>query len=185
MKIKAMYYTDKTGQVITMRSGEEQDGEQLRQLAKKGYEETRFLSKEPEDFTFTAEQEAGFIMTMLHDPRAVLIFAELDGQLIGNAMMHPIADAGRQKHRCQVGITILKEHWGKGIGTGLFILLIAAAREAGFEQMELEVVSDNERGIKLYEKMGFKEYGRRPNSFKYKDGTYADMTLMSLDLRSN
>lgn len=183
MRIKPMEYTAKNGQIITMRSGEEEDGEQLRQLAKKGYEETRFLSKEPEDFTFTAEQEAGFIMTLRNDPRAVLLFAELDGQIIGNAMMHPVANVGRQKHRCQVGITILKEHWGKGIGTGLFILLIAAAREAGYEQMELEVVSDNERGIRLYEKVGFKEYGRRPNSFKYKDGSYADMMLMALDLR--
>ena len=185
MRIKPMYYTAKNGQIITMRSAEEEDGEQLRQLAKKGYEETRFLSREAEEFDKTAEQESAWILHMLHDPRTVLLFAELDGQLLGNAMMHPVADAGRQKHRCQVGITILKEHWGKGIGTGLFILLIAAAREAGFEQMELEVVSDNERGIRLYEKMGFKEYGRRPNSFKYKDGTYADMTLMALDLRIN
>lgn len=185
MRIKPMLYTAKNGQQITMRSADEQEGEQLLQLAKQGYAETKFLSREPEDFNMTVEQETGWILNMLHDPKAVLLFAELDGQVIGNAMMHPVANAGRQKHRCQVGITILKEHWNKGIGTGLFILLIAAAREAGFEQMELEVVSCNERGIKLYEKMGFKEYGRRPNSFKYKDGTYADMILMSLDLRIN
>lgn len=183
MKIKPMEYTAKNGRLITMRSGEEQDGESLRQLALKGYTETKFLSKEPEDFTMTAEQESAWILRMLHDPRAVLLFAELDGEIIGNAMMHPVADSGRQTHRCQVGITIVKEHWNNGIGTGLFILLIAAAREAGFEQMELEVVSDNKRGIALYEKLGFKEYGRRPNSFRYKDGSYADMTLMALDLR--
>ncbi len=185
MKVEAMEYTAKNGQTVILRSGAEEDGEQLRHLAWQAYGETRFLSKEQEEFTLTAEQESAWIMHMLHDPKAVLLMAELNGEIIGDAMMHPVAVSGRQKHRCQAGITVLKAHWGNGIGKALFLLLIAAAKEAGYEQMELEVVSDNERAIVLYDRLGFKEYGRRPNSFRYQDGTYADMTLMALDLRNS
>ena len=182
MKIEAMNHTMKNGQTVILRSGVEADGEQLRQLAWQAYGETRFLSKEQEEFHLTAEQESVWIMRMLHDPRAVLLMAELDGQIVGDGMIHPVSEGSRQRHRCQVGITVLKDHWNKGIGKALFVLMIAAAKEAGYEQMELEVVSDNKRAIALYEKLGFQEYGRRPNSFKYKDGSYGDMTLMVLDI---
>ena len=38
--------------------------------------------------------------------------------------------------------------------------------------MELNVVSRNERAVKLYEKMGFVKSGSIPNAMKHKDGTY-------------
>ena len=52
----------------------------------------------------------------------------------------------------------------------------------GYEQLELEVVSSNERGIALYKKLGFEAYGLRKKSFKYRDGHYEDEYLMSLNL---
>lgn len=182
MKIEAMEYKAKNGETVIMRSGEKTDGEQLRKLAWQAYGETRFLSKEQDEFTLTAEQETAWILRMLHEPRAVLLMAELNGEVVGDAMMHPVAESSRQRHRCQAGITVLEPHWGKGIGKGLFALLIAVAKEAGYTQMELEVVADNERAVALYKKLGFVEYGRRPNSFHYRDGSYADMLLMVLDL---
>ena len=52
----------------------------------------------------------------------------------------------------------------------------------GLEMIELEVVCENKRAIALYEKHGFRIYGTRPHSFKYRDGSYADEHLMLLDL---
>ena len=56
--------------------------------------------------------------------------------------------------------------------------LIAHARQASFEQIELEVVSANRRAISLYVKYGFKVYGTRPHGLKYADGSYADDYMM-------
>lgn len=55
---------------------------------------------------------------------------------------------------------------------------IEQARQHGFEQMELEVVTRNVRAIGLYEKMGFEVYGIRKNAMKLKDGTYYSELLM-------
>jgi len=44
------------------------------------------------------------------------------------------------------------------------------AKEAGYEQAELEVISENKRAVALYEKFGFVKYGTLPDNMKYSDG---------------
>ena len=56
--------------------------------------------------------------------------------------------------------------------------LVAFAREAGYEQLELTVESKNIRAINLYLKNGFVVYGTRPHGMKYADGTYENDYLM-------
>ena len=60
--------------------------------------------------------------------------------------------------------------------------LIAFAKQAGYELLELEVASSNTSAIRLYDKLGFVVYGQRPCSLKLKDGTYYDELLMVLEL---
>ena len=57
-------------------------------------------------------------------------------------------------------------------------LAIDQTRANGFEQLELEVYSDNSRAIHLYEKFGFERYGIQPRAFKLKDGSYRDEIIM-------
>ena len=52
------------------------------------------------------------------------------------------------------------------------------AKQAGYEQVELEVISDNVGAIALYKKLGFEKYGSFPNNMKYQDGKYADADWM-------
>ena len=52
------------------------------------------------------------------------------------------------------------------------------AKEAGYEQAELEVISDNQRAIALYRSLGFEKYGTFPDNVRYSDGTYADADWM-------
>ena len=80
---------------------------------------------------------------------------------------------------------VLKSHWGMGVGTALLRVLVEQAKTTALEQLELEVVSTNERAIRLYERFGFTEFARHPRKLKYRDGSYADMVLMMLELRRN
>ncbi|MDO5089733.1 MAG: hypothetical protein Q4D53_08100 [Leptotrichiaceae bacterium] len=48
----------------------------------------------------------------------------------------------------------------------------------GYEQIELEVYSDNHRALSLYKKFGFKKWGCIPNGYKLKDGTYNNCIKM-------
>ena len=56
--------------------------------------------------------------------------------------------------------------------------VLTLAKEFGYEQVELEVISGNDRALGLYQHVGFVQTGRMPNAFQYDDGTYRDEIQM-------
>ena len=56
--------------------------------------------------------------------------------------------------------------------------ILEAAKKAGYEQAELEVITDNKSAIALYENLGFEKYGHFPDNIKYENGNYADACWM-------
>ena len=57
------------------------------------------------------------------------------------------------------------------------MIRIAEKRE-GLLQLELEVIEGNDRALALYKKMGFREYGFRPDAIRLKDGRMLGEILM-------
>lgn len=55
-------------------------------------------------------------------------------------------------------------------------------KEKDVEQLELGVVTQNNRAISMYENLGFEIYGTKKHALKYGDGTYADEYFMCLFL---
>ena len=45
-------------------------------------------------------------------------------------------------------------------------------------KLDLSVADDNDRAIKLYERMGFKVTGREVHALKHADGDYSDWVMM-------
>lgn len=71
---------------------------------------------------------------------------------------------------------------GQGIGYALTAACIDCARQAGYLQLELDVVADNARAIALYKKLGFVEYGRNPRGFRKRNGDYQELVYMRVEL---
>jgi len=59
---------------------------------------------------------------------------------------------------------------------------VACARKAGYEQLELDVVADNERAVAMYRHAGFVEYGSNPRGFKTRESRYQELVYMRLEL---
>ena len=68
---------------------------------------------------------------------------------------------------------------GAGIGQRLISLLVESARQTGIETLTLDVRGDNTGAIRLYERLGFTEYGRRRSFVAFGAHRY-DQVLMSL-----
>ena len=85
-------------------------------------------------------------------------------------------------HRARFGISVLKELWGMGIGRMLMESCIDCARRAGYTQLELEVVADNERAMSLYRRAGFVEYGRNPRGYWSSSTGFQELVHMRLEL---
>jgi RimJ/RimL family protein N-acetyltransferase len=82
-------------------------------------------------------------------------------------------------HAGNLGIGIVKEYRGRGIGTELMAKAIAHAKEIGLEKIELDVYESNRAAIRLYKKFGFKAEGKRIKSAKI-DGRYENLIPMGL-----
>ena len=80
------------------------------------------------------------------------------------------------------GISIDKAYWGLGIGRALTEACIACARTAGYAQIELSVVADNRSAVALYERFGFREYGRNPRGFRSRISGWQELIEMRLEI---
>jgi RimJ/RimL family protein N-acetyltransferase len=83
------------------------------------------------------------------------------------------------RHVGRLGIGMVPEVRGRGLGRRLMMEGIDAARRQGMERIELEVFASNTRAIALYESLGFRHEGRKRHARKL-DGAYDDDVLMAL-----
>ena len=178
MRMPAESLLLKNGKTCVLRSVEPEDAEHMISYMKIMLGETPFLLRTPEEFDYSVEGEAEVLTRRRDDPRALMILAEADGEIVATSDVMPMGTKSRTLHRATLGMSVRKDYWRLGIGSAMMERLIAQARQSGFEQIELEVVSTNRRAIGLYVKYGFQVYGTRLHGIKYPDGSYADDYLM-------
>lgn len=158
-----------------------EDAEELLALLRKIGSETDNLSFGAEGLPFSVEQERAFIKSLMESTSSVMLLAKKDGKIVGDASFTGNTRE-RMKHRGEIGISVLKEAWGQGIGRQLMEATIAFAKNtAHAEIISLEVRSDNIRAIRLYEKFGFEKIGTFKGFCKV-DGKMIDFDLMNLYL---
>ena len=152
--------TLKDGRAAILRAPEMRDAQALIDLLKTVYAETHFLSSYPEEITLSREDEERWIAGHRESPLVYDILCEVNGEIVGSCNLLRKKQI-KMRHRATVGITVRQAYWNLGIGTAMFREMIALARAWGVEQLELEYVEGNERGVRLYEKMGFTYAGEK------------------------
>ena len=109
----------------------------------------------------------------------LLLLAERDGHIVGNAGLHPAATQLRRRHAMMLGISVVPSAQGQGVGHTLMAALLDYADNwAQVLRVELTVFSDNERAIKLYERHGFEHEGRH-KAYALRNGVYVDALAMA------
>ena len=126
--------------------------------------ETDNLTFGAEGLPFSQEEEAAYITQMEQSCDSIMLVAKDNGKIIGDASLHRLPR--RMSHRGDLGVSVLKEYWGKGIGSQLLTSILEFAKENSFEIIDLQVRSDNLRAIRLYEKHGFEKIGTHSAFFK-------------------
>lgn len=135
------------------------------------------LSKEKTFIRFqgeqlTLEEEQQFVdknIKGISEGKAVLLLAFSGSQLIGVSEVFMLEKV--EKHNGLFGISLAKQFRGEGIGTILMEKVLEEAKKnlAGLKIVVLTMFGTNEIARKLYEKMGFIEYGRLPKGIIRKD----------------
>ena len=136
--------TLKDGRKCTLRNGEENDGEAVLANFILTHEQTDYLLSYPDENTTTAEQEGRFLQEKTNSDSGVELLAEIDGVVAGLAGFDAVGGREKIRHRADFGISVDRQYWNLGIGTALMNACIECARKAGYEQIELSVVAENE-----------------------------------------
>lgn len=172
------------GEALVMRSLAPQDAKAVLDVMRRTSEETDNMSRYPDEIAVSEEQEAEVLQGVLNHPRGVMLGAFLGDELAGMCSVMPVSSRERMRHRGGLGVSVLRAHWHRGIATALMKACIEAADQAGYEQIELDVVMTNERAQAIYARLGFEVFGLHKRAMRYRDGRYADLLLMALDLRA-
>jgi RimJ/RimL family protein N-acetyltransferase len=122
--------------------------------------ETDFLTYGPGEFGMTAEAEAAFIRTLDDEQKGFLLKATLEGEIVGIATLARSLRS-RIQHVGELGLSVRRPLWRRGIGRSLTTTLLAEARRTGVTRAWLQARDDNERALRLYERQGFLPEGRR------------------------
>ena len=85
----------------------------------------------------------------------------------------------RLAHRGFLGMGLVPEARGQGLGSQLLERALNHAQQIGIEKIELSVYSNNPAAIALYHKFGFQKMGRIRHYRKLRD-TYFDTVEMEL-----
>lgn len=152
----------KDGTPCVLRGATEKDAAEVLRSFKLTHAETDFLLTYPEENSFAEADEAKFLKAREESENEIEICAFVDGKLTGTAGIEAIGGKEKIRHRAELGIAIEREYWGRGIGKALMLACIECAKNAGYLQLELEVVTDNASAVRLYESVGFREFRPQP-----------------------
>ena len=107
------------------------------------------------------------------------LVALLDNAVVGHAVLCSKSTSPRRRHAATLGIAVHDQYHGKGVGKALMhALLDLADNWLNLARIELNVFSDNQHAIALYQKYGFEIEGTH-RAFAFRAGQYADGLSMA------
>ncbi|HDX9578465.1 TPA: GNAT family N-acetyltransferase [Bacillus pseudomycoides] len=167
--------------MLRIREATENDVAEILYIRKGIISQNEFFISTSEEFHVDVEAQKNKTLTNSRQG-GVTFVAEDDEQIVGFLVFKRNL-MKRLNHTGSFGMGILEDYRNQGVGTKLLPQLIDWAKtQEGIEKICLGVFSTNERAIKVYEKIGFKEEGRERGQIKFEDGRYADNVLMALDI---
>jgi RimJ/RimL family protein N-acetyltransferase len=104
-----------------------------------------------------------------------VVAADENDRLIGQ-----LDARGRENRAAEIGMAVVPEWRGRGVGTALMQACVDWARERGIHKLTLHVWPHNEAALRLYEKFGFEREGLLRGHYKRQDGELWDAVVMGL-----
>lgn len=129
--------------------------------------ETDNLTFGAEGMPFSVEAEEQFIAQLQDSTEGLMLVAKDGERVVAVATLN--RQPRRMSHRGEFGLSVQKAYWNQGIGSRMLEETITFAKENNFVIIDLQVLSENEHAIYVYEKFGFKKIGTHPKYHKVGD----------------
>ena len=174
-------YALKDGSTLLIREARPEDADKcLAHLSAVAEESPYLLITREAVQRITLDMEEELLRKRCESESSVMLVGVIGDEIVCIANFDIMANP-RLKHNASVGISVRSHHWGKGIGTCFFTTFREIAENNGVKNIFLGMYSNNERGIALYAKMGFKETGILKNRILSGE-EYNDEIVMQLEI---
>ena len=120
----------KDGMKALLKTAEIDDAEKMIAFLKLVSGETEFLSRYPEEWTMSIEQEKGWINHFRNADDILNITCFIDGEIAGNCYVR-FPSAIKTSHRAVIDIAVRKDFWNLGIASHMFPELIRECQQFG------------------------------------------------------
>jgi len=171
----------KDNTIVDIMEAKPNDAEELLALFKQIGSESTYLIMDKNGLDLTLEEEREHLKKANDSITTKYFVAKVKDQIVGDCGIKG-HKSPKTKHNVDLGISVLKDYWNKGLGTILMEHTINYARITGeIKNIYLEVREDNLSAIKLYENMGFKRVGLMPDKI-FLDGKYYNEIVMLLQI---
>jgi RimJ/RimL family protein N-acetyltransferase len=127
----------------------------------------------------TRSEERDYLVQQMEAIRKghmVSVIAEVNDRIVGNGNI----DRGHYRetrHHGHLGLTVLAEYRGIGIGKEMVKVLLREAKRIGMKNVEVEFLATNQAAIRTYQRSGFKQIGRIPRKV-LRDGKFLESLIM-------
>ncbi|RIK44793.1 MAG: GNAT family N-acetyltransferase [Chloroflexi bacterium] len=121
--------------------------------------------------------EAEWQSRIVSDATNRILVAEIDGRVVGQTGLH--LSTRRRAHVGGLGMAVLEEYRGRGVGAALLGAVIDLADNwYNLLRLELQVYTDNSPAVRLYERNGFVIEGTH-RAFAFRLGEFVDVYTMA------
>lgn len=129
----------------------------------------------------TVEVDDAVRLWMSYVRQQAVLAAEVNGKVVGLANLY-LSFFKKISHQALFAIIVDQKHRSQGIGEKLVKELMKLAKEKfHLEFLHLEVYEHNP-AVRLYQRLGFLEYGRQKRFIKEENGNYLDKIMMQKKL---
>ena len=149
----------KNGQTVMLREAIVGDAPELVIYLQKIGAESDFLTFGPGELSVSVSDEESILEESRTAKNKIMLLALVGSKVIGG--LHFTGGARtRIQHTGEFGVSVLKNYWDQGIGTAMVQELIQWAKNSSeIRKLNLRVRSDNDRAVRVYEKLGFIQEG--------------------------
>ena len=171
----------KSGEELEIREAVPEDAASVLRYTDYISGESDNLTFGPGEFGITLAQEEEYLRAQTKLSNSIYLLGLLNGEVVASLSFAGGARP-RIKHAGEFGMSVLKAHWNKGIGTTMLAAFLDWCRGTKeIRKVNLRVRVDNHAAIHLYKKAGFTTEGRKSREFQIGDG-FIDSFLLGLEL---
>jgi len=138
----------------------------------------RTIIKKGDTYAFSPGMTRDEAFAIWFAPNVKTYVATDDEQIVGTYILRP-NQPGLGSHVANAAFMVHPDFQGKGIGEIMGKHAINEARRIGYLAMQFNlVVTTNEAGIKLWNKLGFQTVGVLPKAFRHQEFGLVDAYIM-------